>query len=178
MNALAYAMNCSYISRTTRCGVTLTRFPVWSAALRIALLTATYIERWSAVQAVAGTEESRLGHPALVSAAVNALAMRLNAAQVGSSMMIPSGPLSFALANSEPLPFVGVGDPPPESLPTTDTVITTVTAITASRAIPPKIHLPLPPRRCGGPGGGPHGCGGPQCGAPPGWPPVGGCEPH
>jgi hypothetical protein len=59
--------------------------------------------------------------------------------------------MSFALANSEPLPFVGVGDSPlPESLPTTNTVITTVTAITASKAIPPKIHLPLPPPRGGG----------------------------
>ncbi len=103
-------------------------------------------------------------------------ASRLQAAHVGSSVMMPTGPLSFALAKSEPLPFVGVGDSPPESLPTTNTVITTVTAITASTAIPAKIHLPLPPRRGGGPGGGPHGCCGPHCGAPPGWPPGGG--PH
>ena len=86
---------------------------------------------------------------------------------VGSSVMMATGPLSFALANSEPLPFGGVGDPPPpESLPTTKTVITTVTAITASTAIPPKIHLPLPPRRRGGPAEGP------TAATPPDWPPA------
>src|SRR5689334_10008859 len=112
--------------------------------------------------------------------------MRVHAAHVGSSVMMPTGPLSFALANSESLPLVGVGDPPPpEFLPTTNTA-TTVTAMIASNAMPPKIHLPLPPRLGGGPGGGPHGCCAPHCGAPLGWPgggphcgpPVGGCEPH
>src|SRR6202008_2049340 len=102
-------------------------------------------------------------------------ATRPHASQVGSSVIMPTGPLSFALAKSEPLPFVDVGDsPPPEFLPTTSTVITTVIAITASKAIPPKIHLPLPPPLGGGPGGGPHGCRCPHCGSPPGWPPRGG----
>src|SRR3954453_8011444 len=92
---------------------------------------------------------------------------RPHASHVGSSVMIPTGKVSSALAKSESAPFVGVGEPPSESLPTTNTVITTVTAITATRSMPPIIHLPLP-LLGGGPGGGPHGCCGPHCGAPPG----------
>src|SRR4051794_13454948 len=126
--------------------------------------------RCSGVHALAGIERSRLAHATFSSAAVSAVPTRLHESHVGSPSIMFAGPLSFALAKSEPFPFVGVGDsPPPEFLPTTNTVMTTVTAITASSAIPPKIHLPLPPPLGGGPGGGPHGCcGGPHCGAPAG----------
>jgi hypothetical protein len=84
--------------------------------------------------------------------------------------MIVAGPLSFALAMSDagPAVDVAVGEGElPESSPTTNTVMTTVTAMTTSNAIPPKIHLPFPPLG-GCPGGGPHGCCSPHCGTPAG----------
>src|SRR5882757_4885934 len=106
---------------------------------------------------------SRLSHP-LCSTLARVSRMGRVGSQVGSSVMIVTGPLSLALAILDVGPPVGVGvgdGELPESFPTTNTVMTTVTAITASTAIPPKIHLPLPPPLGGGPGGGPH------CGAPP-----------
>jgi hypothetical protein len=82
----------------------------------------------------------------------------VHGAHDGSSVMIPTGPLSFALATS-----VGAAEvvlpPPPVPSPlflVHDTATTAVTAITATNDTAPMAHLAAPPF-FGGTGAG-HGC--------------------
>jgi len=85
----------------------------------------------------------------------------VHGAHDGSSVMIPTGPLSLALATSE-----GAADvvpPPPLLSPlflVQDTATTAVTAITATNETAPMPHLAAPPF-FGGTGAG-HGCCGPH----------------
>ncbi len=111
--------------------------------------------RWSEFHALAGNEPSRVAHPTCFSATDNPLLMRPHASHVGSSVMMLTGPVSSALANSD-FPPPDVVGPPSEPGRTTTTVITTVTTMTATTAKPINNHFSHPRR--GGGGGGHGGC--------------------
>src|SRR2546427_8668273 len=101
-------MNCSYNSRTTRWGVTFTRSTAWLAAFSIALPTDSYIARCSGVHVVAAIEASRARHWVDFSAATYPSAMRFQAAQVGSSVIMPTGPFDLLFEKSDPQPPPGI----------------------------------------------------------------------
>src|SRR5690606_23337806 len=125
-------------------------------ASRITAPTASYCSRISGVHAVDGIAESRLSQP-FFWASDKEFRMGRSGAQVGSSVTIVTGPVSFALATSDTaLPSSGVRDvgSTSPSLPTTNTVAATVTPTTASSATTPSAHFQPFPRFGGGPGGG------------------------
>lgn len=157
-----------------------------------------YMSRCSGVQAFAGIDASRSAHLTAVDSALYSLVILAHPSQVGSSVMILTGPSSFSLAKPEAGPPVFSSlEPFSASGRTTSTVTTTASAIAKTTARPPSIHLTLPPPLggvgplahcgCGPHGGGPAGGGdvGPPgyCGQdsgepPPECPPRGGCCPN
>lgn len=176
-------MDCSYNSRMTRCGVSLTSATVWSAAERIALAIPSYCCRSREVHSVASVDDVRRSHPLAASSASPSL-IDVQAVQVGSSVIISMGPSSCALAMSARSNDVlgGVsGSASVEFEPsrTNMRVVTTESATTTRTARPPRIHMPARLRSlprlsglCGVPSGMPlaefdgssGGCHGPGCG--------------